>query len=81
MTGKPKDGIFSSMASLQHGKIVELGERGSGLIKLVGVKETLFFHSDALSGVTLGELKPGDKVSFNVTESKKGPYAVNVHRA
>ena len=69
------------MATLQHGKIVELGERNSGLIKLVGVKETLFFHSDALEGVTFGELKPGDKVAFDITESKKGPYALNVRRA
>ena len=81
MTQIVKCGIFSLMASLQHGKIAELGERNSGLIKLVGVKETLFFHSDALAGVTFGELKPGDKVTFDVTESKKGPYAVNVHRA
>ncbi|MEK7602231.1 MAG: cold shock domain-containing protein [Patescibacteria group bacterium] len=66
---------------MKQGKIVELGERNSGLIKLVGVKDTLFFHSDALEGVTFGELKAGDKVKFDVTESKKGPYAINVHRS
>ena len=66
---------------MKQGKIVELGERKSGLIKLVGEKDTLFFHSDALVGVTFEELKPGDKLSFDVTESKKGPYALNVHRA
>ena len=65
---------------MQNGKIVELGERSSGQIKLVGNKETLFFHSDALSGVSFEELKTGDKVSFEVIESKKGPYATNVHR-
>ena len=69
------------MASPKVGKVIELGERNSGLIKLVGIKETLFFHSDALVGVTFGELKSGDKVSFDVCESKKGPYAINVHRA
>lgn len=69
------------MASLQHGKIVELGERNSGQIKLVGNKVTLFFHSDALDGVSFDQLKLGDKVAFEVTESKKGPYALNVRRA
>lgn len=68
------------MATLQHGKIVELGDRASGQIKLVGNKVTLFFHSDALSGVSFEELKTGDKVAFDVTESKKGPYAINVRR-
>ncbi len=66
---------------MKTGKIVEIGERLSGTIKLVGEKETLFFHSDALEGVTFGELKPGDKVCFTVTESKKGSYAENVRRA
>lgn len=69
------------MAALQHGKIVDLGDRASGHIKLVGNKETLFFHSDALSGMTFDELKTGDKVSFDIIESKKGPYATNVQRA
>jgi cold shock CspA family protein len=69
------------MKSLQHGKIVELGERASGLIKMTGIKESLFFHSDSLEGVTFAELKSGDKVTFAITESKKGPYATNVHRA
>ena len=66
---------------MKQGKIVELGERLSGQIKLIGEKETLFFHSDALSGVSFTELKVGDKVAFEVTESKKGPYALNVRRA
>lgn len=64
----------------QHGKIQEIGERESGLIRQIGVKEDLFFHSDALEGCSLHELKKGDKVSFQITESKKGPYATNVSR-
>ena len=66
---------------MKKGKIVELGERSSGFIKLVGVKEPLFFHSDALEGMSFNELKPGDKVCFQITEARKGPYAVHVRRS
>lgn len=76
-----KNGRLGLMATTQHGKIVELGERASGQIKLVGLKDTLFFHADALAGITFDELKLGDKVAFDVTESKKGPYALNVRKA
>jgi CspA family cold shock protein len=69
------------MASQHTGKIMELNERNGGLIKEAGVKEDLFFHADALEGITFGELKKGDKVSYHITQSNKGPYAVNVRKA
>ncbi len=40
----------------------------------------LFFHKESLVDVTLEELKEGDKVSFDVEQSEKGPKAVNVKR-
>ena len=66
---------------MKAGIIVEIGERNSGLIRQVGVKEHLFFHSDALVDVSFQDLKPGDKIVFKITESRKGPYAVEVRRA
>ena len=41
----------------------------------------LFFHKESLVEVTLDELKEGDKVSYDVESSEKGPRAVNVKRA
>jgi cold shock CspA family protein len=66
---------------MEQGIITELGERNSGMIKRNRTaKEELFFHADSLMGVTFGELKVGDKVSFSITQSKKGPYAERVSR-
>ncbi len=41
----------------------------------------LFFHKESLVDVKLEELKEGDKVSYDVESSEKGPKAVNVKRA
>jgi cold shock CspA family protein len=65
---------------MHRGKIYTLGDRESGFIREIGVKEDIFFHSDALEGTTFGELKKGDKVLFQVEPSKKGPYAIHVTR-
>ncbi len=63
---------------MQKGTIKELVDRGFGYIKRVGIKDPLFFHSDALVGLKFGNLKKGDKVTFSIIESKKGPYATQV---
>ena len=42
-----------------------------------GAKD-LFFHATSLNGVEFTALKQGDKVSFDVEQSEKGPRAVNV---
>lgn len=65
---------------MKQGKIVSLGDRSSGFIKLVGIKDPLFFHADFLEKVTFKELKVGDKLSFDVQETKNGPYALSVRR-
>lgn len=41
----------------------------------------LFFHKDALVDVRFEDLREGDKVSFDVEDSPKGPRAVNVKKA
>ena len=63
------------------GIIKTLNERGFGFISREGETKDLFFHSKELSGVTFEELKVGDKVTFEVIQSEKGPAAVKVARA
>lgn len=62
------------------GVIKKLTEKGFGFISAEGLTKDLFFHSNALVGVTFAELREGDTVSFDQEESEKGPNAVNVQR-
>lgn len=55
--------------------------KGFGFIAREGEAKDLFFHAKELVGVTFEELKEGDMLSFEVTESEKGPAATNVSRA
>lgn len=55
--------------------------KGFGFISREGESKDLFFHSSELVGVTFDELRVGDKVTFEVTESQKGPAATKVSRA
>ena len=55
--------------------------KGFGFITVDGQEKDLFFHSNSLVGVTFDELNEGDKVTFEIEESPKGPNAVNVNRA
>jgi cold shock protein len=40
----------------------------------------VFFHKESLVEVTWGELNEGDKVSYDVESSDKGPKAANVKK-
>ena len=64
-----------------EGTIKNITPRGFGFITVDGEDKDLFFHSSELKGVTFDELKPGDRVSFDKTDSPKGPNATNVSRA
>ncbi len=64
-----------------QGTIKTLTPRGFGFIAREGEAKDLFFHSKDLKGVTFDELKVGDVVTFEISESEKGPAAVNVARA
>ena len=55
-------------------------DKGFGFITIDGEEKDLFFHKNELKGVTYEELKVGDKVSFEKTDSPKGPNATNVFR-
>ncbi len=65
---------------METGTIVELTERRGGYIRRKGIKEHLFFHEEELVGVGFHELATGTKVTFKVTKSLKGPYAVSVSK-
>ena len=64
-----------------NGTIKTLTEKGFGFISREGESKDLFFHSKELNGVMFDELKVGDKVSFEVIDTEKGPAATNVSRA
>ena len=67
---------------MQEGSIARLvADRGFGFISVEGEEKDLFFHSNELKNVEFNELKEGDKVTFEVTESPKGLNATNVTRA
>ena len=63
-----------------EGTIKNLTDRGFGFIAVEGEEKDLFFHSNELQDVTYEELKVGDKVSFEKTDSEKGPNATKVTR-
>lgn len=65
---------------MEQGKIARLTDRGFGFIKREGVEKDLFFHSKELQNVQFNELKEGDAVQFEVSESPKGPNATKVSK-
>jgi len=64
-----------------NGTIKKLTDKGFGFIAQDGEEKDLFFHSNELQGVTYDELQEGDAVTFEVTDSPKGPAATNVAKA
>ena len=65
---------------MQTGTIARLTDKGFGFISREGEQKDLFFHSNELVGVSFDELREGDKLSFEVADSPKGPNAVKVSR-
>ncbi|MFH1559413.1 MAG: cold shock domain-containing protein [Patescibacteria group bacterium] len=65
---------------MTKGTITRLTDRGFGFISREGEEKDLFFHSNELQGVEFNDLKEGDQVEFEVSESPKGLNATNVTR-
>lgn len=63
---------------MSEGIIARLTDKGFGFIKRDGQEKDLFFHSTEVVGTTFDQLREGDKVSFEVGESPKGPNALKV---
>jgi CspA family cold shock protein len=56
-------------------------DKGYGFIKPDDGGEDLFVHYSSIEGSGFRSLEEGDKVTYEVTQSKKGPQAVNVSKA
>jgi len=66
---------------MEKGKIARLiADRKFGFISREGEAKDLFFHSTELQGVEFDDLKEGDEVEFEVSETPKGPSAVKVSK-
>ncbi len=68
---------------MQHGTVAKKTDKGFGFIKVDGSPEgskDLFFHSNELRNVSFDALMEGDKVSFDIGDSPKGPNALNVNK-
>lgn len=65
---------------MTEGTIARLTDKGYGFISREGEEKDLFFHSNELQGVEYNDLQEGDKVTFEVANSDKGPNATNVQR-
>lgn len=64
-----------------QGTIKKLTDKNFGFISQDGADKDLFFHANELEGVEFSELQEGDAVTFEVTESPKGPAATQVKKA
>ena len=69
--------INLGVAQMAEGIIKKLIPKGFGFIDTGGKKE-LFFHKSAVQGVEFTDLQVGQRVSYTVAESPKGPCAQNV---
>jgi cold shock protein len=56
-------------------------EKGYGFIKPDGGGEDVFVHFSGIAGEGFKTLDEGDKVTYEVTEGRKGPQATNVSKA
>ncbi|MBU6323837.1 cold shock domain-containing protein [Patescibacteria group bacterium] len=65
---------------MEQGTVAKKTDKGFGFIKRDGQDKDLFFHANELQNISFDELQEGDKVSFEVGESPKGPNAVNVSK-
>ncbi len=65
---------------MEQGTVAKKTDKGFGFIKRDSQDKDLFFHANELQNISFDELQEGDKVSFEVGESPKGPNAVNVSK-
>jgi CspA family cold shock protein len=65
---------------MAEGTIKTITERGFGFIQPDQGREDIFFHQSALVGVTLDQLRKGQRVTYTEEEDTrgKGPRATDV---
>ena len=64
-----------------QGTIKKLTDKNFGFITGEGQDKDLFFHANELDGVEFNQLQEGDAVTFEVSDTPKGPAAVKVSKA
>ncbi len=62
------------------GTIKKLTDKNFGFIAQGENGDDLFFHANSLEGVEFNDLREGDKVEFEVTETPKGKAADKVQK-
>ena len=63
-----------------EGVIARVTDRGFGFITREGEDKDLFFHANELVDTSFEELREGDAVSFELSDTPKGPAATQVKR-
>ncbi len=61
-----------------QGIIKKLTDKHFGFITPEGEGKDLFFHANELVGANFDELREGDKVTFEVSDTPKGQAATKV---
>ena len=62
---------------MPEGTIKKLTTMGYGFLD-IGTERDMFFHSSKVEGVAFEQLEEGQRVSYTVGRSAKGPCAENV---
>ena len=76
-----QNGTTPAAAGMQTGTIARVTDKGFGFIKVEGMEKDLFFHMNELVNVKFDDLREGDKVTFEVGQSPKGPNATKISKA
>lgn len=63
-----------------NGIIKKLTDKGFGFIATNGLKDDVFFHSNALVGILFDDLHEGDGISFDIEKISSRFNAINVQR-
>jgi len=66
---------------MTKGTVKTITDKGFGFISQEGEEKDLFFHAnDVVGDSTFDDLREGDEVEFEVSDSDKGPKAANVEK-
>jgi CspA family cold shock protein len=64
---------------MEQGTVKKVTDKGFGFITPDGSDKDIFFHENSLEGdLAKRKLREGDKVSFEVETTPKGPNAANI---